>query len=331
MYGRYSWYDRNSNYNNYFDNLSTGEWFQFISRQAAFDHVYVLNATTVLNLRYGYNWFVRGTDTNPANHGFDLTTLGFPASYNAAIPDDIRRFPRFDITGYQGTGFGGEYRPNETQSFLADLNKSIGRPLDAGPAWSSAATARPRSSSPTTRPASSTSTRRGRAVRSTTRPRRPDRWGSRSPRSCSACRAPAASRGGELRRGLVHVWVLRPGRLAGRPRLTLNLGLRYEVETPLAEADNRSVRGFDAGRGPADRGGGARRAEPAATGVPLESVQGQGRTDVRGRRTASRRVSTRRRRTTSCRGSAPTYKLNDQTVAARRLRHVLRVPRPAPR
>ena len=41
MYGRVSWYDRNSNYNNYFDNLSTGEWFKFVSRQVAFDHVYV--------------------------------------------------------------------------------------------------------------------------------------------------------------------------------------------------------------------------------------------------------------------------------------------------
>ncbi len=131
VYGRYSWYDRNSNYNNYFDNLATGEWFQFKSRQAAFDHVYVFNNSTVMNLRYGFNWFVRGTDTNPANHGFDLTSLGFPGAYNAAIPDDIRRFPRFDFlngttANYQGTGFGGEYRPNETQSFLATLNKSLG-------------------------------------------------------------------------------------------------------------------------------------------------------------------------------------------------------------
>ena len=126
IYGRFSWYDRNSNYNNYFDNLSTGEWFKFISRQFAFDHVYLLDSTTVLNLRYGYNYFVRGTDTNPANHGFDLTSLGFPASYNSAIPDDIRRFPRFDITGYQGTGFGGEYRPNATNSFIATVNKSMG-------------------------------------------------------------------------------------------------------------------------------------------------------------------------------------------------------------
>jgi hypothetical protein len=64
MYGRFSWYDRNSNYNNYFGNLATGEWFKFVSRQAAVDHVYVMTPSTVLNFRYGYNWFVRGTDSN---------------------------------------------------------------------------------------------------------------------------------------------------------------------------------------------------------------------------------------------------------------------------
>src|SRR4029078_7118283 len=75
LYGRYSWYDRNSNYNNYFNILSTGEWFQFISRQAAFDHVGVMNPSTVLNMRYGYNYFVRGTDTHPENHRFYLSSL----------------------------------------------------------------------------------------------------------------------------------------------------------------------------------------------------------------------------------------------------------------
>ena len=44
MYGRVSWYDRNSNYNNYFNNLATGEWFKFVSRQVALDHVYALDA-----------------------------------------------------------------------------------------------------------------------------------------------------------------------------------------------------------------------------------------------------------------------------------------------
>ena len=50
MYGRVSWYDRNSNYNNYFNNLATGEWFKFMSRQFALDHVYVMTPSTVAEL-----------------------------------------------------------------------------------------------------------------------------------------------------------------------------------------------------------------------------------------------------------------------------------------
>ena len=78
MYGRVSWYDRNSNYNNYFDNLSTGQWFRFISRQVALDHVWTMNSTTVLNIRYGFDRFTRGDQGNPANHGFDLTVARVP-------------------------------------------------------------------------------------------------------------------------------------------------------------------------------------------------------------------------------------------------------------
>ncbi|MCI0665689.1 MAG: hypothetical protein L0220_31930 [Acidobacteria bacterium] len=48
---RTSWYDRNSEYNNYYGNLATGTLFQFVSRQAVADHVYSMNPTTVLNVR----------------------------------------------------------------------------------------------------------------------------------------------------------------------------------------------------------------------------------------------------------------------------------------
>ena len=87
----------------------------------------MLDSSTVVNLRYGYNYFVRGTDTNPANHGFDLTSLGFPASYNSAIPDDIRRFPRFDIAGVPGhrvrRRVPAEHHATRSS---ANLNKSMG-------------------------------------------------------------------------------------------------------------------------------------------------------------------------------------------------------------
>lgn len=125
-FGRASWYDRNSDYNNYFHNIATGQEFLFISRQGVVDHVYAMNPTTVLNFRYGYNRFIRGTDSNSGNHGFDLTSLGFPASYANLISADIVRFPRFDISGYQGTAVGGEFRPNDTHSVVGQVNKALG-------------------------------------------------------------------------------------------------------------------------------------------------------------------------------------------------------------
>ena len=246
MYGRFSWYDRNSNYNNYFDNLATGEWFKFVSRQLALDHVWVMTPSTVLNFRYGYNWFVRGTDSNPANHDFDLTSLGFPAAYNASIPDGIRRFPRFDITGYQGTGIGGEERPNETQSFIATLNKSAGaHSIKTGMEvrqyretdffFANNQTGQFNFDSTWTR---------GPLDNSTAAP------GSLGQSFASFLLGIPSS--GAVTRAASYdeksqVWgffVQDDWRVGSR--MTVNLGLRYEYETPMTEKDNKSVRGFDA-------------------------------------------------------------------------------------
>ncbi|HEX4951428.1 MAG TPA: TonB-dependent receptor [Blastocatellia bacterium] len=126
VFGRASWYNRDSDYNNYYRNIATGDVFLFKSRQGTFDHVWAISPTMVLNSRYGYNRFIRGTDSNPGNRGFDLTSLGFPSYYNSLIPEDIRRFPRFNINGYQGTSVGGELRPTDTHSFNSTMNQTFG-------------------------------------------------------------------------------------------------------------------------------------------------------------------------------------------------------------
>jgi hypothetical protein len=245
MYGRVSWYDRNSNYNNYFGNLSTGEWFKFVSRQVALDHVYVLTPSTVMNVRYGYNWFVRGTEGNPAGADFDLTSLGFPSSYNASIPDGIRRFPRFDITGYQGTGIGGEERPNETHSFIATINKNMGaHSIRTGMEF---------------RQYRETSTffannQTGQFNFDSTWTRGPLDNSPAAPGSLGQSFASfllglpssgfvARAAGYDEKSQNWGFYVQDDWRVSNR--LTLNLGLRYEYETPLTELDDRSVRGFD--------------------------------------------------------------------------------------
>ncbi len=124
IFARGSLYTRNSTYDNYLvDTLLTGNYFSFFSRSGVIDDVYTLNPTTVLNFKYGYNRFIRADTSDVSKIGFDLTTLGFPAAYNNAIPKEIRRFPGITMTGYQASGVNGEWRPVDTHSLVAALQK----------------------------------------------------------------------------------------------------------------------------------------------------------------------------------------------------------------
>lgn len=246
MFGRTSWYDRDSNYNNYFNNDATGEWFQFSSRAAVIDDVYNLNPTTVLNLRYGYNRFIRVTQGNPASAGFDLTSLGFPAAYNNSISPDIRRFPRFDIAGYQGTGVGGEYRPNDTHNIVATVNKAAGAHF-----WKTGVEFR--SYRETDKFFANNQTGQFNFDSSWTRgpldnsPNSPNQLG----QSVAALLlgVPASSsfvaRAADYAEQSTSWGFFFHDDWKANKRLTLNMGLRLEFETPLTERYNRSVSGFD--------------------------------------------------------------------------------------
>ncbi|MDZ4801237.1 MAG: carboxypeptidase-like regulatory domain-containing protein [Bryobacteraceae bacterium] len=247
IYVRGSWYDRTSSYNNFFDNLATGEYFQFISRAAVFDDVYTLNPTTVLNVRYGYNRFIRVTNANAEQHGFDLTSLGFPAAYANAISPDIRRFPRFDIAGYQGTGIGGEYRPNDTHSINATINKSIGgHYIKSGTEFRSYRETDVFFGNDMT----------GRFNFDGSWVRGPQDNSPGSPNNIGQSFAqfllgiPTASNSLVARNASYAEQSTSWGFFVhddwkATSKLTLNLGVRWEFETPLTERFNRTVRGFD--------------------------------------------------------------------------------------
>jgi hypothetical protein len=277
MYGRVSWFDRNSNYNNYFDNISTGQWFRFVSRQAVVDHVWTLTSTMVMNVRYGYDRFLRGDQGNPGNFGMDLTTLGFPSSYNNLIPSGIRKFPRFDITGYQGTGVAGEDRFTENQTAVAVVNKSLGaHALKTGVEWRQY---REKS-------VFSANSQTGQFNFGATWTRGPLDNSATAPGSLGQSFAafllglPENSSfvnvddGYDERSSTTGIFLQDDWRVG--PKLTMNLGLRYEFETPLLEADNRSVRGFDPAVAQAMEAAARAALNETATGVSRASFNVKG-------------------------------------------------------
>jgi hypothetical protein len=242
---RGSWYDRLSHYNDYVGTEASGTLFRFISRQAVFDDVHTFNPTTVLNVRYGYNRFIRDSGQELDAQNFDLTRLAFPGSYNNIVPEGDRRFPRFDFPAATmlGVAFGGDFRPTTTHSAAAVINRTMNaHSLKFGSEL--------------------------RIYREDSLPIGNDRSGHyifnnnfTRQRSDSGTDFNGLQAYASFLLGLASTTqIVRASDYSEysktwgffvqddwrvTPRLTVNLGLRYEVETPLVERNNKSVSGFD--------------------------------------------------------------------------------------
>ena len=247
MFVRGSWYDRSSHYNDYMGTAATGVNFLFISRQGVFDDVHTFNANTLLNIRYGFNRFIRGQEQEDDAKGFDLTQLGFPSSFANLTPADVRRFPRFDFPANTvlGTGFGNEFRPVSSHSVSATLNRTFDR-------HSTKFGAELRIYREDDFFTSNDQTGQFIFDNTYTRPT------SQSSSDVNGLQAFASFLLGYpttlnfVRRADYSEYSKTWGfffqddwRIS--QRLTLNLGLRWELETPLVERQNKSVSGFDFG------------------------------------------------------------------------------------
>jgi hypothetical protein len=247
LFVRFSLYRRDSTYNNYFSNLATGVTFQFLARNAVFDDVYMFSPTTVLNTRYSYNRFIRYSDNNVAARGFDLTSLGFPASYANQIPEGIRRFPVINMTGYIQAGAAtGEQRPVNTHAASATLTKTHGTHSirtgmefrayqETDGFFNGNQTGQFNFDSTWTRgPLDNSATSPGSIGQSVAAML----LGLPSSSSLVARPANYAEQSNSWGFFVQDDWKV-------SPRLTVNLGVRYEFEQPLHERYNRSVVDFD--------------------------------------------------------------------------------------
>ena len=198
--------------------------------------------------KYSYSRFIRYQEGNRDADGFDLTKLGFPASYNSAIPADVRTFPQFNMTGYIPTASAaGENRPVMNHTLSSTLTKIRGthsirtglefrvyQENDKFFGFQQTGTFNFDSTwtrGPLDNAAGSPGSI-GQSVAALL-------LGLPTSSSNVARTASYAEQSNSWGFFVQDDWKV-------TPKLTLNLGLRYEFEQPLHERYNRSVLGFDA-------------------------------------------------------------------------------------
>jgi hypothetical protein len=242
---RYSTYVRNSTYNEYFKNEFVGDQFYFKSKAAAFDHVYTVSPTVIINSRYSYNRFIRGSDQPVGAVGFDLSKLNFSQNYINQVPKDQVRFPRINLNGYISNGHTNENRPVNNHTVASTLTKSAGaHSIRGGFEFRIYQESDQFKSNQQTGNFTFGSTwTRGPLDNSATSPSSLGQSVAGLllglPDSGSITRqADYIEQSGSWGFFIQDDWKV-------SPRLTVNLGLRYEFETPLHERFNRSTLGFD--------------------------------------------------------------------------------------
>ena len=201
---------------------------------------YTISPNTILDIRVG---FAGGTERfRPWSNGFDLTTLNFPASFQSLVQS--RAFPTTSVTGFQSLS-GSRYfeDPSGTSSLQSSMTLQRGKHLfktggearlfrgnffeNLAPSgtfsFTPTSTGGPRADTP--------SGGTGFSMASLL-----TGYGSGS----IDTRTPVS-----VQNVFYALYFQDDYRI--RPRLTLNLGLRWEYQTPRTERYNRTTRGFDYG------------------------------------------------------------------------------------
>ena len=125
IFGRYSWRRFNVGRLGAFQNSVTGDAEHRDAPGVAFDDTYTLNPTTVLNFRYGLSRFKVASSAD--NLGTNLVSLGFPASFVSQLP--AQAIPQIAVGGLTTLSSANKLNRSaeNTQSFRAAVTKAAGR------------------------------------------------------------------------------------------------------------------------------------------------------------------------------------------------------------
>ena len=244
LYGRFSWDFWEEEKDDRFDNLATGIFLNRKNRVLGIDDAYNLRNNVLLNVRGGFTrqMFPERRRSQP----FDLSTLSFSPSLVALAPKDAAAFPFINYNGFQDFGVsesGDGWFTTDVYSITGSAMWLVGaHNMKYGAEYRKYIEDSSRFSTASSPEIDfSTTWTRGPLDNSAAAPFGQD----------FASFLLGLPTGGTMSRSAAYREMSSVTSLyAGddwrvHTNLTLNLGVRWEIEQPLTEADSRYVSGFD--------------------------------------------------------------------------------------
>jgi hypothetical protein len=244
IYGRFSWDFWEEEKDDRFDNLATGIFLNRKNRVLGVDDAYTFRNNLMMNIRGGFTRQL--FPERRRSQGFDLSTLGFSSTLVSLVPQGLSAFPFVNFDGFQDFGVsesGDGWFTTDVYSATGSLmwlvrshNMKFGTEyryyIEDASRFSSAAAPQLNFSNTWTR---------GPLDNSSAAPFGQDfaSFLLGLPTGGVMSR-PAAYR---EKSSVLSFYAHDDWRV--RNNLTLNLGLRWEIEQPLTEAQERFVSGFD--------------------------------------------------------------------------------------
>jgi TonB dependent receptor len=244
IYGRFSWDFWEEEKDDRFDNIATGIFLNRKNRVLGIDDAYTIRNNLLMNVRGGFTRQL--FPERRRSQGFDLSTLGFSPQLVSLAPTGIAAFPFINYDGFQDFGVsesGDGYFTTDVYSVTGNLMWLVGQHnmkfgseyryyREDSSRFSTAAAPQINFSNNWTR---------GPLDNSAAAPFGQDfaSFLLGLPTGGTMSRAAAYTE----RSSVVSLYAHDDWRV--HSNLTLNLGVRWELESPLREAEGRFVSGFD--------------------------------------------------------------------------------------